>query len=81
MSKNSDCGLSAEEVKGHGREEGWDTLLVMQMEGHHLFKSFGELRFHKLHGSIGALHQMPKSKTSNNYTSASQQLLKRNKIT
>lgn len=52
----SDGGLSAEEVKGHGRQEGWDALLVMKMKGNHLSQSFGELRLHELHASIGALH-------------------------
>lgn len=53
----SDCGLSAEEVEGHGGEERWDALLVMQMKSHHLSQSFGELCFHKLHASVGALNQ------------------------
>lgn len=52
----SDGGLSAEEVEGHCREECWDALLVVQVKGHHLCQSFGELRFHELHASIGALH-------------------------
>ncbi len=51
----SDCGLSAEEVEGHSREERRDALLVMQMKGHHLSQSFGELGLHELHASIGAL--------------------------
>jgi len=53
----SDCGLSAEEIEGHGREEGRDALLVMQMKGHHFSQSLGELRFHELHAPVGALHQ------------------------
>lgn len=53
----SDSGLSAEEVEGHCRKERWDALLVMQMKGHHLVKSFGELCLHELHASIGALFE------------------------
>lgn len=52
----SDGGLSAEEVEGHGGEERRDALLVMQMKGHHLSQSFGELGLHELHASIRALH-------------------------
>lgn len=50
-----DCSLSAEEFEGHGGEEHWDALLMMQMKSHHLSKSFGKLRLHELHASAGAL--------------------------
>lgn len=60
----SDCGLSAEEVEGHSREERWDALLVMQMKGHHLSQSFGELGLHELHASIGALRTHTNTDTS-----------------
>ena len=46
--------LPAEEVKGHGRQEGGDALLVMQVEGNHLPESLGELCLHQ-HDATGAL--------------------------
>lgn len=74
----SDCGLSAEEVEGHGGEERWDALLVMQMKSHHLSQSFGELCFHKLHASVGALNQ---NRTHNNKQSDPLHLLPHKKKT
>lgn len=53
----SDRGLPAEEVEGHSGEEGWDALLMMQMKGHHLPQSFGELCLHELHAAIRALFE------------------------
>lgn len=59
----SDGGLPAEEVEGHGGEERRDALLVMQMKGHHLSQSFGELGLHELHASARALHMETRAHT------------------
>lgn len=59
----SDGGLPAEEVEGHGGEERRDALLVMQMKGHHLSQSFGELGLHELHASARALHTETRAHT------------------
>ena len=45
----SDGGLSAEEVEGHSREVGWDALLVVQVEVHHLSQGPTEVCLHQLH--------------------------------
>lgn len=54
---SSNGGLSAEQVERHGGEEGRNAFLVMQMKVHHLSQSFGELGFHELHTSFGALKE------------------------
>lgn len=63
-----DCSLPAEEFEGHGGEEHWDALLMMQMKSHHLSKSFGKLCLHELHTSVGALHTHTPTQASKDNT-------------